>query len=84
MIGTFPAVVAPKPTPLTLSIKVLKSGKEALLADYAVATTGPSSSGANGNGDAALTELELPKDRFIAEDADAEGWVTFKEPILYI
>lgn len=77
-------MVAPKPTPLTLSIKVLKSGKEALLADYTAATTGPSSSGANGNGNVALTKLELPKDRFIAEDADAEGWITFKEPILYI
>lgn len=81
----FHPALAPKPTPLTISIKASKSGKEALLADYVKAIS-TSSSSFLPNGDLnEATSAELPNDRFIDESPDdAEGWITFKEPILYV
>lgn len=93
MLGYVRGIISPKSTPLSVSIKVQKSGKADLLEDYVKHTSTPSppASLSNGTGTENNTAnghnepaLDLLADKYIDEKPDAEGWIEFNRSILYI
>jgi hypothetical protein len=76
------AVVATKPCPIQLKMKVVKSDKQEMIKEY----IDPPVETPNGTSDLpnpGSVSGDLPEDRFASESTEGSDWVKFGEPILY-
>lgn len=70
-------VIATKPCPVDLKIKVVSSSKSEML--ETLKSNKPSASIVEN-----VSSVGIPEDKYAKESTDSEGWIGFDKPILYI